>query len=540
MDFKQEMEIYLRSRFTVVWVVSHEEGRVVEALRQVCEAGRRMLLTWDLSAGFAGEVNAPPSIPEARDPKTALEAVDKADHQRDSVFLLKDFHTCLDRQPLIVRQLRNLAQRLKFTRKSVVVTSPGSRIPDELKDEVFVVEFAPPDRQELDGILEALVANPQVQVNLTPLGREKILRAALGLSANQAQRVFGKAIVAEVRDARGRVVKPAGCLDERGIDMIMAEKKEIIRESGALEFYSPQETLAEVGGLEVLKEWLRQREKAFSQEARDYGLPAPKGIALIGIPGTGKSLTARMVAGLWHLPLVRLDVGALFGGLVGQSEENTRRALALVETISPCLLWIDEMEKGFASGGGDGGTSQRVFQNLLTWMQEKKKPVFVIGTANNIAALPPEFLRKGRFDEVFFLDLPSRIERREIFQVHLEKRKRPPQLFDLETLAEAAEGYVGAEIEQAVVDAMYLAFNDRQQPGRDFTTQDILQALARQVPLSKSQVEAIQSLRRWLVEGRAQSASYAETARWQENVVQLQIAPVPSGTGPGETGTFSL
>jgi SpoVK/Ycf46/Vps4 family AAA+-type ATPase len=335
--------------------------------------------------------------------------------------------------------------------------------------------------------------------------------------------VFGKAIVAEVRDAEGRVTKPAGTLDERSIDMITSEKKGIIRESGALEFYSPQETMSDVGGLEVLKDWLRSREKAFSKEARDYGLPAPKGIALIGIPGTGKSLTAKMVSGLWHLPLVRLDVGALFGSLVGQSEENTRRALSLVETISPCLMWIDEMEKGFSSGGGDGGTSQRVFQNILTWMQEKKKPVFVIGTANNIAALPPEFLRRGRFDEVFFLDLPSVVERREIFQVHIEKRKRPSQMFNLDALARAAEGYVGAEIEQAVVDGMYLAFNDPQNPGRDITTEDILAALAKQVPLSKSQKEAIDHLRAWLREGRAQSASFMEQKQWEENVVQLQI-----------------
>ncbi len=527
MVFRQEMELFLRARFTMIWVVTHEEGRLLEELRQLCEAGRRTLLTWDLAAGFSAEANPPPVCPEARDPKTALEAIDKADETRDSVFLLKDFHLCLDRQPVIVRQLRNLASRLKLTRKSLVVVSPVARIPEELKDEVFLMELPPPEVPQLEQILDRLVAGSQIRVDLTPLGREKILQAALGLSANQARRVFGKAIVAEVRDALGRVLKPAGCLDERGIDMIMAEKKAIVRESGALEFYSPEETLADVGGLEVLKEWLRQREKAFSQEARDYGLPAPKGIALIGIPGTGKSLTARMVAGLWHLPLVRLDMGALFGGLVGQSEENTRRALALVETISPCLLWIDEMEKGFAFGGGDGGTSQRVFQSFLTWMQEKRKPVFVIGTANNIAALPPEFLRRGRFDEVFFLDLPTALERREIFQVHLEKRRRPPQMYDLEALAEASAGYVGAEIEQAVVDAMYLAFNDREVPGRDFSTDDILQALARQVPLSRSQVEAIQALRLWLVEGRAQSASYAETSRWQENAVALQP---PAGT----------
>jgi len=520
MDFKQEIEIYLRSKFTVIWIASFEEERVISNLKELCENTRRMLVAWDVAAFFQAVVNPAGSLPDARDPKTALEAVAKASADRDAVFVLKDFHACVERQPVIIRQLRNLAQQLKYTKKSIIIVSPISKVPDELKDDVFLIEFPPPDVKELEGILDRFAKNPQIKVNLTSLGREKILRSALGLSSNQAQRVFGKAIVAEVRDAEGRVTKPAGTLDERSIDMITSEKKGIIRESGALEFYAPSETIADVGGLEVLKQWLKSREKAFTKEARDYGLPAPKGIALIGIPGTGKSLTAKMVAGLWHLPLVRLDVGALFGSLVGQSEENTRRALNLVETIAPCLLWIDEMEKAFSMGGGDGGTSQRVFQNVLTWMQEKRQPVFVIGTANNISALPPEFLRRGRFDEVFFLDLPTRVERREIFQVHIEKRKRPSGMFDLDFMAAQADGYVGAEIEQAVIDSMYAAFNDK---GRDFTTEDVIEALKKQVPLSRSQRESIEYLRGWLREGRAQSASYAETRQWEENVVQLKL-----------------
>jgi SpoVK/Ycf46/Vps4 family AAA+-type ATPase len=399
------------------------------------------LFTWDIAAYFKAVTNTDgPTLADARDPKTALEAIAKADGEHDAVFVLKDFHNCLQNQPVITRQLRNLAQSLKATRKSIVIISPNAKVPDDLKDDVFLIEFPPPDVEEMKGILDRFIKNPQIKVNLTDLGREKVLRSALGLSSNQAQRVFGKSIVTEIKSPDGKVLKPAGTLDERGIDMITQEKKSIIRESGALEFFSPQESIADVGGLEVLKDWLRQREKAFTKEARDYGLPAPKGIALIGIPGTGKSLTAKMVASLWRLPLVRLDVGALFGGLVGQSEENTRRALALVETIAPCLLWIDEMEKAFAQGGGDGGTSQRVFGSILSWMQDKKQPVFVIGTANNIAYLPPEFLRRGRFDEVFFLDLPTAVERKEILQVHIQKRKRPVQQFDLEALAQASEG----------------------------------------------------------------------------------------------------
>ena len=259
-----------------------------------------------------------------------------------------------------------------------------------------------------------------------------------------------------------------------------------------------------VGGLAVLKDWLLLRERAFTQDARDFGLPSPKGIALIGIPGTGKSLTAKMIADLWHLPLLRLDVGALFGSLVGESEERTRRALSLAETISPCILWVDEIEKAFAFGSGDAGTSQRVFAHLLTWMQDKTSPCFVVATANNIAALPPELLRKGRFDEIFFLDLPTIEERREIFTVHLKKRRCIPAEFDLDTLARESEGYVGAEIEQTIIDAMYRAFSENM---RRVTTADILLCMKTQVPLSVSQRETVAALRAWLAEGRAQSAS---------------------------------
>jgi AAA+ superfamily predicted ATPase len=504
MEFKEELEIYLRSRFTVIWIVSYEEERIIDLFREVCADTKspRRLITWDVAAYFKAVNNVGGALPDARDPKTALEAVAKAPGDQDTVFILKDFHNCLQNQPLIIRQLRNLAQELKSTRKSIVITSPQSKVPDDLKDDIFTLDFPPPGVSELQSILDRFTNNTRVQMKLTPLGKEKILQSALGLSCNQATRVFGKSIVAEIRDDKGRVIKAGGVLDESGIDMVTNEKKTIIRESGALEFYAPSETIGDVGGLEVLKDWLRKRERAFSQEARNYGLPAPKGIALIGIPGTGKSLTAKMVSALWHIPLVRLDVGALFGGLVGQSEENTRRALRLVETIAPCLLWIDEMEKALSHGGGDSGTSLRVFGDILSWMQEKKKPVFVIGTANDVSRLPPEFLRKGRFDEIFFLDLPTVKEREEILSVHIQKRGRPPADHDLRLLADNSEGYVGAEIEQAVIDAMYIAFNDDE---REFTTDDILSALHRQIPLSKSQAEAINLLRSWLREGRAQS-----------------------------------
>ena len=386
--FKFELDLYLRSRFTLIVVITPEEERVLQVITSVCQQSNRTCLTWDVADGFQSLTERRGSVPTARDPLTALEQIDKSDN--DTLFVLKDFHDCWTNAQC-KRKLRSVAQRLKYSKKSIVVTTPFSKIPEELKDEVVVIEFPLPQGAELEAVLNKLGKTPGVKFNLTTLGREKLVQSALGLTASQGQRVFAKAIVSN------------GVLDDRDIDLVMEEKKQIIRESRALEFYTQQETPDHVGGLEVLKEWLRLRERAFSQEASAYGLPAPKGMALIGIPGTGKSLTAKMIGGLWRLPLLRLDLGALFGSLVGESEERARQALGLAETVAPCVLWIDEMEKGFASGGLDGGTSQRVFATILTWMQEKTVPCFVVATANNIDSLPPELLRKGRFDEIFFL-----------------------------------------------------------------------------------------------------------------------------------------
>ncbi len=504
MDFEKELDIYLRARFTLMLLVTPEEERALQTVKVVCEEARRPCLTWDVAEGFQLVTGNADSTPSARDPLTALEQVDKAGD--DTLFVFKDFHECWD-NPQIKRKLRSLVQRLKFTKKSILVTSPSSKIPGELRDEVVLIEFPPPNAVELEEVLKRLTQTPGVKVNLTTLGREKLVQAALGLTALQAQRVFAKAIVRN------------GVLDDRDIDMVTEEKKQIIRESEALEFHAVTETPDNVGGLDVLKEWLRLRERAFTKEASEYGLPAPKGIALLGIPGTGKSLTAKMIGGLWRLPLLRLDTGSLFGSLVGESEERTRRALKLAETVAPCVVWMDEIEKGLAHGGLDSGTSTRVFGTILTWMQEKTAPCFVVATANDISSLPPELLRKGRFDEVFFLDLPTSMEREEIFTVHIRKRGRVTQDYDIARLARESEGYVGAEIEQAIIEAMYVGFN----ASREFATEDISAALKRQVPLSRSQREIVEALRNWLREGRAQSASFREKREAEQQFVKLEL-----------------
>lgn len=495
-DLRHLINVYLRARITLIIVTTPEEERAVQLVRDVCEGWNpaRQCLVWDTVDGFSVLTGNSAFSSPARDPLASLDEMQKSDDT--AVIILKDFHEFWN-NPAVKRKLRNYAQKFRYNRRSIVIVTSSLKVPEEIRDDAVIVHIPPPSAGELEKELDALIHTSGIPCSLSRPGREKLIQAALGMTLNQARRSFSKAIVMH------------GRIDDQDIDGVVAEKKDILSQNEALEFYSATETPDHVGGLGQLKQWLALRERAFTREAREYGLPAPKGIALIGIPGTGKSLTAKMIAGLWRIPLLRLDAGALFGSFVGESEERTRRALALAEAISPCILWIDELEKAFSFGSGDAGTSQRVFAHLLTWMQDKTVPCFVVATANNIAALPPELLRKGRFDEIFFLDLPDREERREIFSVHLRKRNFLPDEFDLTRLAEASNGYVGAEIEQTVIDAMYQAFNQQM---RKITTDDILLSLQSQVPLSVSQKETVEALRTWLQEGRALSASSPKNA----------------------------
>jgi len=367
-----------------------------------------------------------------------------------------------------------------------------------LEKDFTVIDYTLPGLEELggqlDGIIGQVADNPNIKIELDEQGREQIVKAALGLTLSEAENVFAKALVLN------------SALDADDVEVVLAEKEQIIRKSGILEFFSAQEQFAEIGGLDSLKDWLKKRGKAFSEAARDFGLPEPKGCLLIGVQGCGKSLSAKAVAGLWKLPLLRLDVGSVFGGVVGSSEQNMRRAIRLSESIAPCILWLDELEKGFAgtqsSSFSDAGTTARVFGSFITWLQEKTCPVFVIATANDVAALPPELMRKGRFDEIFFVDLPSAGEREDIFRIHLAKRDRDPDNFDLEALARASGGFSGAEIEQAVISALYDAFDQ----DRTVTQEDLINNLRNTVPLSETRKEDIDALREW-AQNRARAAS---------------------------------
>jgi SpoVK/Ycf46/Vps4 family AAA+-type ATPase len=382
--------------------------------------------------------------------------------------------------------------------------SPVQQVPIELEKEVVVLDFQLPDMVELNKVLTAHQEQNRGR-RLTTEAREKLLRAALGLTKDEAEKVYRKAQVT------------TGRLTEDEVDIVLSEKKQLIRRNGILEYIEEDETIDAVGGLEELKTWLTQRSNAFTERAREYGLPQPKGMLILGVPGCGKSLIAKTTSRLWGLPILRLDMGRVYdGSMVGRSEANLRNALKTAESISPTILFIDELDKSFAGSGGsgdsDGGTSNRIFGSFLTWMQEKKSPVFVMATANRVERLPGEFLRKGRFDEIFFVDLPTPEERQDIFGIHLTKRREEIARFDLEQLAKMSDGFSGAEIEQAIVAAMYEAFAQ----DREFTQLDIIAALKSTLPLSRTMQEQVTALRDWARQrARPAASSVAEYQRME-------------------------
>jgi SpoVK/Ycf46/Vps4 family AAA+-type ATPase len=388
--------------------------------------------------------------------------------------------------------------------KNIILMSPMQQVPIELEKEVVVLDFQLPDMSELNKVLTQHLDQYRGR-RLTTEAREKLLRAALGLTKDESEKVYRKAQVT------------TGRLTEEEVDIVLSEKKQLIRRNGILEYIEEDATIDAVGGLEELKKWLKQRSNAFTERAREYGLPQPKGMLILGVPGCGKSLIAKTTSRLWGLPLLRLDMGRVYdGSMVGRSEANLRNALKTAESISPAILFIDELDKSFAgsagSGDSDGGTSSRIFGSFLTWMQEKKSPVFVMATANRVERLPGEFLRKGRFDEIFFVDLPTPEERCDIFKIHLNKRREDITRFDLEQLAKMSDGFSGAEIEQALIAAMYEAFAQ----DREFTQLDIIAALKATLPLSRTMQEQVTALRDWARQrARPAASSVAEYQRME-------------------------
>ena len=510
MTFTEEITLDAKAKYPLIWVPTSEEARLGKILKKIATELKRKLLCHSSTEGLrdsdAKETDGAIGGQPSRDLNTALDEIKK--YGEPAIIMLKDPHKAMA-NAVTTRKFRDMYHVLKNQKKTIVICSPMLEIPPEMSSEVTIVDFDLPEADELGMILDDCVQSLGEQLDDESVSEENkskikevyekvmgqikknrdgIINAGMGLTSETFENIISK------------------CIAQHSIEIpiILEEKKQNIRKSGLLEFYPAETNMADVGGLANLKRWFDLREKALGKEAQEYGLPAPKGIILLGIPGTGKSLIAKSLAARWNYPLLKMDVGAMFGSLVGQSEDRIRRALALAESASPAILWVDEIEKAFSFGSGDNGTSQRVFATLLTWMQDKKKPVFLIATANDISALPPELQRKGRFDEIFFLDLPNDEERAEIIGVHLKKKKFDPKKFDIPKIVAASENYVGAEIEQAVIDAMFSAFNEEKRP---INTEDVVAAIKRIVPLSKSQQESIKGLRDWLKEGRAISAS---------------------------------
>lgn len=489
-EFNQEFTLLLRACYPLIYIPTTEEERVEKAIASVAQiSGNRNIYIWDFVDGYQNNPNH--NNFARRNPLQALELVEKLPEKAGGIFILRDFHRFLE-DISISRKLRNLARTLKSQPKNIVILASEINIPNELAEVLTVMEFPYPTATEIKQEIQRLLAS--TGQSLSDKFLDELVRSAQGLSLERIRRVLTLAIATH------------GKIEAEDVELILEEKRQSIRQTQILDYYPAKEQISDIGGLDNLKDWLLRRGGAFSDQARAYGLPHPRGLLLVGIQGTGKSLTAKAIAHHWHLPLLRLDVGRLFAGLVGESESRTRQMINLAEALAPCILWIDEIDKAFAGadGKGDSGTTSRVFGTFITWLAEKETPVFVVATANNIQALPPEILRKGRFDEIFFVGLPSQEEREAIFNVHLS-HLRPHNLknYDLKRLAYETPDFSGAEIEQTIIEAMHIGFSQN----RDFTTDDILEAASQIVPLARTAKEQIEFLQNWAASGKARLAS---------------------------------
>jgi len=531
-SFAERLTQLCRARFPFVYVRTWEEDRLIAELLSV--AGRldpqRVLHTWSIVDGLARVGAGPQSGTE--DPLRALDAIERA--TEPGIYVLKDFHVLLrdrTRDERTIRKMRDLvAPLMRNPARTVVIVAPRLELPTELEKDVTILDFELPTAEEIHEVLARLIERNRergrIEIMLDVDEERQLVDAARGLTLGEVEHAFAAAMVDDDR------------LDAKDVKRIHEIKRQAIARTEILEFVSGAEDFEDVGGLENLKRWLEKRKDVWLQPARDYGLPFPKGLLITGVPGCGKSLTARCMSSVWGLPLLRLDVGRIFSSLLGDSEGRMRSALHTAEAIAPSILWIDEIEKAFGSAGGlDGGTSNRVFGSFLTWMQEKDAPVFVIATANNIDRLPPEFLRKGRFDEIFFVDLPTAHERERIFEIHLKSRLegKPAVQGDfeitprvLESLAARAEDFSGAEIQEAVISALFDSFADHQ---RSITLDDLERAIDNTVPLSITQKEQVLAIRSW-ADQRAVSATGAVDRERVHAGVGVRV----DGNEPGRGG----
>ncbi len=483
----RNFELLIKSRTPLIWIRTKEEERLYRILNQSCKSlNIKRIISWDCVNGIKGVLNENGKF--SNNPLGVLNWIKEQTSELPTILLVKDFHKFYD-DPSISRTVKELSSSLRETCHNLILSSHLLPSSEELDDLITIIDLPLPDLGELITLIKKIAVNTDSDLQEQDLNELAI--ASGGLSETKLKQVTAKALT-----KRGKISKD-------DIKDILEEKKQVIARSEILEFIESNSSQIDIGGLKVLKLWLKQRYRAFSKEARDYGLPIPKGVLLVGPQGTGKSLTAKSISESWSMPLLRLDVGRLFSSLVGSSEARTRETILRAEAMSPCILWIDEIDKGFGGDArSDGGTSQRVLASLLTWMAEKESTVFVIATANAIDKLPAELLRKGRFDEIFFLDLPNSDERLSILDLHLKKR-RPNYNFPLTTIIDRTDGYSGAELEQAVIEGMHFSFAEK----RELMEKDLIKAVSELVPLSRTAKEQIDSLKEWSSTGRARSAS---------------------------------
>jgi SpoVK/Ycf46/Vps4 family AAA+-type ATPase len=490
MKFNDELTLFLKARYPIIYINTIEEDRIEYVIRKTIKTNlNRSIYSWDFVDGYTNNPNNEGFA--KRNPLQALELVERLNSETPALFLLKDFNRFLT-DLSISRKLRNISRILKLQPKTIIIIGSELNIPIELQDLITVLQFQLPLESEINQELERLINSLNIKVE--PQLFENLSRACQGLSLERIRRVLSK------------IIATYKTIDNNSIAVLLSEKKQIIRQTEILEYWSVTKKIIDLGGLDNLKDWLKKRKTAFGVQALNYGLPTPRGLLLVGIQGTGKSLTAKAIGNDWQLPLLKLDVGKLFGGIVGESESRLRQMINVSETISPCILWIDEIDKAFSNveSKGDSGTSNRVLATFISWLSEKTKPVFVIATANNIDLLPLEIIRKGRFDEIFFLDLPKQEEREEIFKIHLQEfRPNTFQGFEYSKLAELSESFSGAEIRQSIIDGMYHAFYEK----REVTTDDICMAIEEIIPLAYLESDQMVKLQNWASSGRIRLAS---------------------------------
>nr|YP_009314660.1 Hypothetical protein ycf46 [Neoizziella asiatica]SCW23115.1 Hypothetical protein ycf46 [Neoizziella asiatica] len=490
MHFQNQLQVLIQSSCSFIYIVTYEEERLESMISMITSYdSSQALYTWDFVQGFKlGNNNYNDT---KKNPLQTLDFIDSFSADADAVFLLKDFNVFLS-DLSVVRKIRNLSRKLDLCNHVVIISSTDQCIPGELKHLMQYLILPLPNKYEMHLELQRLFSNFSVSPSQSQINVMADL--SQGLSIKQLRKIVSKLMI------------KMSVFDELYVKEFLNEKQMYISQTSLLDVCDTKVVLDDIGGIDNLKHWLLTRANSFSQASLNYGLPYPKGLLLLGIQGTGKSLTAKAIAHAWNLVLLRLDIGKLFAGVVGQSEANTREMIQVVEASAPCVLWIDEIDKAFDKnlGGNDSGTSNRVLATLLTWLSDKTTPVFIVATANNIENLPSEIIRKGRFDEIFFLNLPSILERKKIFQIHLQKvRPETWHRYNIDGLAKYTTLFSGAEIKQVIIEAMHLAFYQN----RDFTSLDLLNASDKIIPLAFTDNDNVQKIQELATLGRFRLAS---------------------------------